>query len=77
MATKKDPQLKEDVTRGAENEHGSAGIDNRNNNNNEEEVSNESDTIKNASATGLGTLGRNDEQQKGHTSNHSADGGNG
>jgi hypothetical protein len=76
MARKNDPQIQEDVKRGAENEQGSAGIDSRNNNYNDEEVTNESDTIKNANATGLGAIGRNDEKQTGYTSNHSADAGN-
>jgi hypothetical protein len=76
MARKNDPQVHEDVTRGSGNEQGSAGSDARNNNYNDEEVTNESDTIKNANAAGLGAIGRNDQKQTGYTSNHSADTGN-
>lgn len=76
MARKEDPQIKENVDRGAENEQGSAGIDARNTNYNDETVTNESDTIKNANAAGLGAIGRNDQKQTGYTSNHSEDAGN-
>lgn len=76
MARRTDPEIQEDVDRGAENEQGSAGIDSRNNNYNDNEVTNESETIKNANAAGLGAIGRNDEKQTGYTSNHSADAGN-
>ena len=75
MARRKDPEIQENVDRGVENEQGSAGIDARNNNYNDEEVTNESDTVKNANATGLGAIGRNDQRQTGYTSNHSADAG--
>ena len=75
MARKNDPQIKENTDRGEENEQGSAGIDARNNNYNDEQVSNESETIKNANAAGLGAIGRNDEKQTPHTSNHSEDAG--
>jgi len=73
MATKKDPQIKEETAKGAENEQGSAGIDSRNNNYNDEELTNESITIKNANAAGIGAIGRNDEKQTGYVSNHAAD----
>jgi len=73
MTTRKDPQVKEDIERGAENEQGSAGIDSRNNNYTDDDGSNPSDTIKNANAAGLGAIGRNDQRQTGYTSNHSAD----
>lgn len=73
MATRKDLHLKEDVTRGAEDEQGYPGIDSRNNSYTNEEVLNESDTIKNANAAGLGSIGRNDQKQTGYTSNHSGD----
>lgn len=76
MARRKDPEIRENVEREAENERGSAGIDARNNNYNGDEVTNESDTIKNANAAGLGAIGRNDQKQTGHASNHSADAGN-
>lgn len=73
MARRKDPEIEENVERGAENEQGSAGIDSRNNNYNDDDVTNESDTIKNANAAGLGAIGRNDQKQTGYTSNHSGD----
>jgi hypothetical protein len=73
MARRKDAEIQENVDRGAENEQGSAGIDARNNSYNDDEVTNESDTIKNANAAGLGAIGRNDQKQTGYTSNHSAD----
>lgn len=63
MATKKDPQIKEDVTRGGENEQGAPGIDSGNNNYKDDEATNESETIKNANAAGLGSIGRNDQKQ--------------
>jgi hypothetical protein len=76
MARRKDPEIQENVDRGEENEQSSAGINERNNNYNDDEVTNESDKIKNANAAGLGAIGRNDQKQTGHTSNHSADAGN-
>ena len=72
MARRKDPEIRENVDRGTVDEQGSAGIDARNYN--EDEITNESDTIKNANAAGLGAIGRNDQKQTGYTSNHSADG---
>jgi hypothetical protein len=76
MARRKDPEIQEDVDRGAANEDGSAGIDARNNNYNDDEMTTGGDTIKNANAAGLGAIGRNDQKQTGYTSNHSADAGN-
>jgi hypothetical protein len=76
MERKTDPEIQENVDRGAKNEQGSAGIDPRNNNYNDDEVVNESDTIKNANAAGLGAIGRNDQKQTEYTSNHSTDAGN-
>jgi hypothetical protein len=76
MARRKDPEIQENVDRGEENEQGAAGIDAGNNNYNDDEVTNESDTIKNANAAGLGAIGRNDQKQTDYTSNHSADAGN-
>jgi hypothetical protein len=75
MARKNDPEIQENVDRGEENEQGSAGIDARNNNYNDDAVRNESETIKNANAAGLGAMGRNDQKQTGYTSNHSGDAG--
>ena len=76
MARRIDPEIQENVDRGPEDEQGAAGIDASNNNyNDDEEVTNESDTIKNANAAGLGAIGRNDKRLTGHTSNHSADAG--
>jgi len=74
MARRKDPGIQENVDRDSENEQGATGIDARNNNYNDE-VTNESETIKNANAAGLGAIGRNDQKQTGYTSNHSADAG--
>jgi hypothetical protein len=76
MARRKDPEIQENVDRGAENEQGSVSIDTRNNNYNDDDEVNPSDTIKNANATGLGAIGRNDQKQTGYASNHSADAGN-
>ncbi|HWI90464.1 MAG TPA: hypothetical protein VNT20_04275 [Flavisolibacter sp.] len=73
MARIKDPEIQENVDRGAENEQGSAGIDAGSNNYNDDDGTNPSDTIKNANAAGLGAIGRNDQKQTGYTSNHSAD----
>ena len=70
MARKNDPQIEENVDRAAESEQGFESIDRGNKNYNDEEVSNESDTIKNANAAGLGAIGRNDQKQTG-TPNHS------
>jgi len=75
MARRKDPEIQENVDRGAENEQGPGGIDSRNNNYNADDVTDESDTIKNANAAGLGAIGRNDQKQTGYTSSHSADAG--
>lgn len=76
MATKKDPQIKEDVTRGEEDEQGSAVISSRNNNYTDDDGTNVGPTIKNANAAGVGAIGRNDQKQTIYTSNHSADAGN-
>ena len=70
MARKNDPQIEENVDRGAENEK---SIGSGNKNYNDEEVSNESDTIKNANAAGVGAIGRNDQKQTDDTSNRSAE----
>lgn len=75
MARKKDPEIKEEVKRGNENEQESTGIDAGNNNYNDES-SNQGDTIKNANATGLGSMGRNDEKRTDYNSNLSGDTGN-
>ena len=74
MSTRKDPEIQEDIKRGAENEQGSAGIDSRNNNYNDDDGPNPSDKIKNANAAGLGAIGRNDQRQTGYTSDHTSDG---
>lgn len=76
MARKNDPEIQENVDREPEHEQGSVDIDSKNNNDADEEITNESDTIKNANAAGLGAIGRNDQKQTGYTSNHSADAGN-
>ena len=77
MTRKTDPQIKEDIDRGPENDQGSVSTNNsRNNNYNTDEAKNESDKIKNANSTGLGTIGRNDQKQTGYSSNKSPDEGN-
>lgn len=63
MPRKADPQIQENVDRGAENGQESLGTDTRDNNYNDDELTNESDVIKNANAAGLGAIGRNDEKQ--------------
>jgi hypothetical protein len=75
MATKKDPQIKEDVTRAEENEQGSAAISSRNNNYTDDDGANMGPTIKNANAAGVGAIGKDDQRQTVYTSNHSADAG--
>jgi hypothetical protein len=75
MAREQDPKIQEDVSRGEENEQGSAAIGSRNNNYTDDDGANPSQTIKNANAVGLGALGKNDEKQTVYTSNHSADAG--
>lgn len=66
MARKKDTGIKEDIDRGEENEQGSSGADRSNG------FKNESDSIKNANAAGLGAIGRNDEKQTDDASTDSA-----
>ncbi|MGZ3853448.1 MAG: hypothetical protein ACXVBX_11705 [Flavisolibacter sp.] len=63
MARKIDPQIQENVDRGEENEQDSTGFDSRKDNFNHAQANNESDTIKNANAAGLGATGRNDQSQ--------------
>lgn len=72
MATKKDPEVKENVDRNNGQTH--SGINSKNNND-ESEPGSET-VIKNANAAGIGTIGRNDEKQTGYTSNEAADTGN-
>lgn len=76
MARRKDPEIQKNVDRGTDNMQNSTGIEAINNNYNDDEVTNESETIKNANAAGLGAMGRNDQEQTGYASNHSEDGGN-
>jgi len=77
MKRKTDPQINEDVDRGSENDQRSESTnDSRNNNYNTDEQKNESDTIKNANSTGLGAIGRNDQEQTGHSFKNSSDAGN-
>ena len=71
MARKNDPQIEENVDRAAEDGQGFESIDCRNKNYKDEKVSNESDTIKNANAAGLGAIGRNDQKETDDMSNHS------
>jgi len=76
MARKTDPQGQQNTDNGAHNERGSAANDGRDNIYNEGTVTNESDTIKNANAAGLGAIGRSDQKQTGSTSNPSRQAGN-
>ena len=64
MATKKDPEVKENADRNKDQTI--PGIDSRNNND-EGEPGSET-FIKNANAAGIGAIGRNDEKQTGYTS---------
>ena len=73
MTRKNDPQIEENVDRGAENGQGFERIDSGNKNYKDEKVTNESDTIKNANAAGLGAIGRIDQKQTDDTSNRSAE----
>jgi hypothetical protein len=62
MAIKKDPEIQENSDRGPQNQSNPQppGIINQPN---DEIKQNESDSIKNASAAGLGAIGRNDQQE--------------
>lgn len=65
MARKKDPEIQENIDRGTEHQSkpelpGNSQHDN-------EEIKNESDSIKNANAAGLGAIGRNDQQENGES----------
>lgn len=73
MASRKDPEIKQNIDRGHEEDQASAGIDSRNNNYNNDSGTNPETVIKNANAAGIGSMGRNDQQQTGYTSNHPAD----
>jgi hypothetical protein len=73
IMTKKDPSINENIDRGKENEKGSSAITGRNNNVNNDTDESGFTNVENANAAGLGAIGRNDQQQTGHTSNHSAD----
>jgi hypothetical protein len=70
---KQDPQPKEDIKREPEDEPGSLGINSRNQNQKGEEST--ETTIRNANASGVGAMERNDQDQMGDISNHSGDGG--
>ena len=76
MSTKKDPELRENIDRGPEEDQGSAGIDSRNNNYNDNDGGNTKTVIKNANAAGVGAMGRDDQKLTSYQSNHSADAGN-
>lgn len=75
MARKIDPEIQENVDRRAENEQSSADTTVIDSNDEGNEVKNESDTIKNANAAGLGAMGRNDQRQTGYDSTQPADAG--
>ena len=74
MARKIDPEIQENVDRSAENDR-SAVRNIENDKYNEDEVRNESETIKNANAAGLGAIGRNDQKQTGDDFNQSTNAG--
>lgn len=70
---KKDAPLNEEVRREEDADKGSSAISSRNNNTNNEQTDSGETEIKNANASGMGSMGRNDERLTDHTSNHSAD----
>ena len=76
MSTKKDPEVRENIDRGPEEDQGSAGIDSRNNNYKDDDGANPKTVIKNANAAGIGAIGRDDQKLTNYQSNRSADAGN-
>ena len=72
MARKEDAHTRENIDRDREDNQAPGGTNERNNNFKNDVGGNESETIKNANAAGLGAVGRNDQKQTGDTSSHSA-----
>ena len=66
MARNKDPEIQENSDRRPENQSDPElpGITRQHS---DEKKQNESDSIKNANATGLGAIGRNDQQENGNS----------
>ena len=73
MARRIDPEIKENVERGGENEQDAAGSDAGQNNYRRDRETKPGDTIKNANAAGLGAIGRNDQSQSGCIPNPSVE----
>lgn len=73
MATKKDSPLKENMERGTEANAASEDFDSTKNKHAGERNDDTKTIVKNANATGLGTMGRNDQTQTGHTFEHLED----
>lgn len=69
MERKEDMHTREYINRGSQ---GQSPDDAHEINHNDDVVGNESEKIKNASAAGLGAIGRNDQEQTGHTSDPSS-----
>ena len=67
MTRKKDPQIEENVDRIAENEHRALNSEISTKQQNDGEIVNESDLIKNANAAGIGSIGRNDQNEQDNT----------
>ncbi len=66
MARKKDPEIQENSDRGPENQS-DPELPGGTMQHSDEIKQNESDSIKNANATGLGAIGRNDQQENGNS----------
>ena len=64
MAIKKDPEIQEDIDRGTDNKS-NPELPGAPQKHRDHENQNESDSIKNANAAGLGAIGRNDQQENG------------
>lgn len=61
MKREKDPGLQDNTDSKSEKEHSNADIDARNSADERDKITNESDSIKNANAAGLGAIGRSDQ----------------
>ena len=63
MTRKKDPGLQENIDIKSNKEPSSSDIDATNSVDHRDEIANESESIKNANAAGLGTIGRRDQSE--------------
>ena len=63
MASKKDPQTQTNIDRTTKSDQSSGDLDTCDKSYNDDEMTNESDSIKNANATGLGAIGKTDENE--------------